>query len=155
MAERGIVLVPTLSTFYDLAERFAADFAPRLVEQAKRQTEDAALTPRRRPRRPGVILAMGYDSGPPGASANELVRMAEAGLGAADAIRAATQGSACALGLTDVGTVEVGRVADLLVVDGDPLDRPGIFLEPERIRLVIQAGRVVGGTRTAPSDIRP
>jgi imidazolonepropionase-like amidohydrolase len=81
--------------------------------------------------------------------------MAEAGLGAAAAIRAATQGSACALGLTDVGTVEVGRVADLLVVDGDPLDQPGIFLEPERIRLVIQAGRVVGGTRTAPSDIRP
>ena len=98
MAERGIVLVPTLSTFYDLAERFAADFAPRLVEQAKRQAEDAALT-LIAAQAAGVTLAMGYDSGPPGASANELVRMAEAGLGAAAAIRAATEGSATALGL--------------------------------------------------------
>jgi imidazolonepropionase-like amidohydrolase len=154
MAERGIVLVPTLSTFYDLAERFAADFAPRLVEQAKRQVEDAARTIVAA-QAAGVTLAMGYDSGPPGASANELVRMAEAGLGAAAAIRAATEGSACALGLVDVGIVEPGRIADLLVVDGDPLENPVILLEPERIRLVIQSGRVVGGTRPAPSDIRP
>ena len=62
--------------------------------------------------------------------------MAEAGLGAAAAIRAATAGSASALGLTDVGTVEPGRIADLLVVDGDPLEDPAILLEPERIRLV-------------------
>jgi imidazolonepropionase-like amidohydrolase len=81
--------------------------------------------------------------------------MAEAGLGAAAAIRAATHGSACALGLANVGTVEPGQIADLLVVDGDPLADPAILLEPERIRLVIQAGRVVGGTRRAPSDIRP
>ena len=36
-----------------------------------------------------------------------------------------------------------------------PLEDPAILLEPERVRLVIQAGRVVGGTRSAPSDIRP
>ena len=154
MAERGIVLVPTLSTFHDLAERFATEFAPRLVEQAKRQAEEAART-LLAARSAGVTLAMGYDSGPPGASANELVRMAAAGLGAAAAIEAATAGSACALGLTDVGTVEPGRVADLLVVDGDPLDDPAILLEQDRVRLVIQAGRVVGGTRSGPSDIRP
>src|SRR6185436_5194327 len=154
MVERGIVLVPTLSTFYDLAERFSADFAPRLVEQAKRQAEDAARTVVAA-QAAGVTLAMGYDSGPPGASAGELVRMADAGLGAAAAIRAATAGSASALGLTDVGTVEPGKIADLLVVDGDPLERPGVLLEPERIRLVIQAGRVVGGTRPTPSDILP
>lgn len=154
MAERRIVLVPTLSTFYDLAERFAPDFAPRLVEQAKRQAAEAEKT-LVAAQAAGVILAMGYDSGPPGASANELVRMAEAGLGSAAAIRAATEGSACALGLADVGTVELGRIADLLVVDGDPLDDPAILLEPERVRLVIQAGRVVGGTRSAPTDIRP
>ena len=154
MAERSIVLVPTLSTFHDLAERFANDFAPRLVEQAKRQAEEAART-LNAAAEAGVILAMGYDSGPPGASANELVRMAEAGLGTAAAIRAATAGSACALGLSDVGTIEPGRVADLLVVDGDPLEDPSTLLEPERVRLVLQAGRVVAGTRPEPTDIRP
>ena len=39
MAERGTVLVPTLSTFHDLAERFANNFPVVLVEQAKRQLE--------------------------------------------------------------------------------------------------------------------
>jgi len=154
MAERSIVLVPTLSTFHDLAERFAADFAPRLVEQAKRQAEEAARTVEAAATA-GVILAMGYDSGPPGASANELVRMADAGLGVAAAIRAATAGSACALGLTDVGTIEPSRVADLLVIDGDPLADPSVLLEPDRVRLVVQAGRVVAGTRPEPADIRP
>ena len=153
-AERSIVLVPTLSTFHDLAERFAADFAPRLVEQAKRQAEEAARTVEAAATA-GVILAMGYDSGPPGASANELVRMADAGLGVAAAIRAATAGSACALGLTDVGTIEPSRVADLLVIDGDPLADPSVLLEPDRVRLVVQAGRVVAGTRPEPADIRP
>ena len=154
MAERGIVLVPTLTTFHDLAERFADDFAPRLVEQAKRQAEEAART-LVAARDAGVTIALGYDSGPPGASANELVRMADAGLGAGGAIRAATAGAAAALGLADVGTVEAGKVADLLVVDGDPLERPSILVEPERLRLVIQAGRVVAGTPSEPTDIRP
>ena len=81
--------------------------------------------------------------------------MADAGLGAAAAIRAATAGSACALGLTDVGTIEPSRVADLLVIDGDPLADPSVLLEPDRVRLVVQAGRVVAGTRPEPADIRP
>ncbi len=144
MAARGIVLVPTLSTFHDLAERFAGAFAPRLVEQAKRQADDARRT-LLAAQAAGVTLAMGYDSGPPGASANELLRMAEAGLGTAAAIHAATAGSAQALGLEDAGTVEVGRVADLVVVDGDPLADPRRLLDPACVWLVVQAGRAVAG----------
>ena len=44
MAERGTVLVPTISTFHDLAERFANIFPAVLVEQAKRQLEEAMRT---------------------------------------------------------------------------------------------------------------
>jgi len=149
MAERGIVLVPTLSTFADLAERFAGDFAPTLVEQAKRQAEDAHKT-LDAAHAAGVPLAMGYDSGPSGASATELVRMAAAGLGAAAAITAATRGSAQALGLDeDLGTVEAGKTADLLVVDGDPLGDPSVLLDRSRIWLVVQAGRAVAGEALA------
>ena len=50
MAERGQVLVPTLSTFHDLAERFAPEWVPRLVDQAKRQLDEAYLDARRGPR---------------------------------------------------------------------------------------------------------
>ncbi len=78
MAERGQVLVPTLTTFHDLAERFAPQWLPRLVDQAKRQLEEAYLT-LGAARDAGVTLAMGFDSGPPGANLWELVRMAEGG----------------------------------------------------------------------------
>ena len=144
MAERGIVLVPTLTTFHDVAERFATEFAPRLVEQARHQLDDAYRT-LAAAQTAGVTIAMGYDSGPPGASANEIVRLAEGGLGASGAIRAATAGSAAALGLDDRGTIEVGKRADILLVDGDPLTNPTVLLDSDRIRLVIQGGRDVAG----------
>jgi imidazolonepropionase-like amidohydrolase len=144
MAERGIVLVPTLTTFHDLAERFRADFAPSLVAQAKRQAVEAGKT-LLAARDAGVVLAMGYDSGPPGASAHELVRMAEAGLTPSQAIVAATSGSARALGLDDRGIIAPGKVADVIVVDGDPLADPSILADTERIALVVQGGRPIAG----------
>ena len=148
MARSGIVLVPTLSTFHDLAERFTDKFAPALVDQAKRQLEEAYAT-LVAARSAGVTLAMGHDSGPPGENAIELVRMVEGGLTPLEGISAATQGSASALGLPDVGTVRPGAVADLLVVDGDPLEDVGVLLRPERIRMVIQGGEIVGGRAPA------
>jgi imidazolonepropionase-like amidohydrolase len=87
---------------------------------------------------------MGYDSGPPGASADELVRMADAGLSAHEAISAATTGSARALGLADRGTLEVGRRADLVIVDGDPLADPRVLADRSRIRLVVRDGVIAG-----------
>ena len=147
MAERGIVLVPTLTTFHDLAERFSSEFVPALVEQAERQRDEAYRT-LVAAHEAGVTLAMGYDSGPPGANVLELVRMAEGGLGVAEAIRAATQGSARALGLTEVGTVEPAKLADLVVVDGDPLADVRVLIDPERIWLVLREGRAVAGKAT-------
>ena len=139
MAEQGIVLVPTLSTFHDLAERFREDFAPALVSQADRQRAEAAKTVEAA-RAAGVTLAMGYDSGPPGANANELIRLVETGMSANEAIVAATAGSAKALGLSDRGTIAVDQVADLVVVDGDPLAEPAALADPRRIWLVTREG---------------
>ena len=89
------------------------------------------------------MLAMGHDSGPPGDNAIELVRMAEGGSGSAAAIRAATKGAATALGLDDVGVVEQGARADLVVIDGDPVDDVRILLDRNRIRTVLRDGVVV------------
>ena len=142
MADRGVVLVPTLSTFFDLAERFADDFAPALVEQAKRQSDEATLTVDAA-RRAGVTLALGYDSGPPGTSANELLRLIDAGLGPIEALRAATSGGAAALGRSDLGRIEVGALADLVVVDGRVDKEPVLLTGPDAIRIVVKAGVVV------------
>jgi imidazolonepropionase-like amidohydrolase len=139
MAKRGVVLVPTLSTFHDLAERFVDDFAPALVEQAKRQNDEALRTVETA-RRAGVTLALGYDSGPPGTSARELLRLIEAGLSVADGLRAATLGGAAALGRDDLGRIEVGGIADLVAVDGCPDEKPEVLTRPETIRLVVSGG---------------
>ena len=152
MAERGIVLVPTLSTFHDLAERFTEDFAPALVEQAKRQLEEAYLT-LVAARAAGVTLAMGFDSGPPGANGLELVRMVEGGLTPLEGLVAATQGSAQALGIEDVGALEPQHVADLLIVSGDPLADIRVLTQPEQIWLVLKDGRPVAG-RALASELR-
>lgn len=142
MAARGAVLVPTLSTFHDLAERFASDFAPPLVEQAKRHLEEALKTVVAA-RAAGVTLALGYDSGPPGASANELLRLAEAGLSSIEALRAATLGGAAALGRPELGRIAVGGPADLVVVDGQPDQELAVLTRQEAISAVWRSGAIV------------
>ncbi len=141
MAERGTVLVPTLSTFHDLADRFANIFPLVLVEQARRQLEEAMRTVETA-RRAGVTMALGYDSGPPGTSASELLRLIEAGMTTAEGLRAATLGGAAALGRDDLGRIGVGCRADVVVVDGRPDEEPAVLTRPEAIRLVVARGRV-------------
>ena len=87
----------------------------------------------------GVTMAMGHDSGPPGDNLIELVRMADAGLGNAE---------------DDVGVVREGAMADLLVVDGDPLAGIAVLAERGRIWLVLVAGRPVAGQALAPATLK-
>jgi imidazolonepropionase-like amidohydrolase len=114
------------------------------VDQAKRQLEEAYET-LVAAKKAGVTLAMGFDSGPPGGDALELVRMAEGGLGAMAALAAATAGGAAALGLTELGRLKPDAIADLIVVDGDPVGDISCLLERERVHLVLQNGVVTRG----------
>jgi imidazolonepropionase-like amidohydrolase len=152
MAATGQVLVPTLSTFHDLAERFAEQWLPRLVDQARRQLEEAYLT-LEAAHAAGVTLAMGFDSGPPGSEPWELIRMAEGGLGARAALRAATAGGAAALGRSDIGRLAPGTAADLIVVDGDPLADPRVLVRPSRMHLVLRDGVPIAGRDLDPARV--
>jgi imidazolonepropionase-like amidohydrolase len=161
MAAEDLVLVPTFSCLYGVAGVVepgeyggeegsdsppAPTWAGLLVDLARHNIEQAGLT-LEAAREAGVRLAMGYDWGPLPAAALELARMVRHGLGAREALLAATAGSAHALGLDHLlGTVEPGKLADLAVVDGDPLERPEVLLERERIWLVLRLGRPVAGT---------
>jgi imidazolonepropionase-like amidohydrolase len=145
LARSERVLVPTLSCFFDISENRAERWAPGLVELAERQRDEAHRTVEAA-RRAGVRLAMGFDSQPHGRSALELVRLCRAGLTPMEGIVAATATGAAACGLADhVGSVAPGKTADLVVVDGDPLAKPELLLEEQRIWLVLQAGRPAAG----------
>jgi imidazolonepropionase-like amidohydrolase len=170
MARDGQVLVPTLSCLYGMAglgERIGTShddeeyqggpghavqrppmptWTPLLIDLAHYNVEQAALT-LQAARAAGVTIAMGFDWGPAHRSALELLRMIHMGLTAREALIAATSSGATALGLGEhVGTLEAGKLADLLVVDGDPLARPEVLLERESIWLVTRLGKPVAGT---------
>jgi imidazolonepropionase-like amidohydrolase len=142
MAEQDQTLVPTLSTFHDVSEDHAEKYPCSLVEQAKRQREEAYKT-LIAATQAGVRIAMGFDSYPLGENARELVRMVDGGLTPMQGIVAATSGAAAALGLEGVGRIQAGAIADLLVIDGDPLKDPSVLLDPRRIDVVLQAGSLV------------
>ncbi len=148
MAANGQVLVPTLSCFYGMGELDGGpvgEWSPLLVDLAVYNLEQAGLT-LRAARDAGVTIALGHDWHPLSNAAVELLRMIEHGLSASEALVAATLGAASALGLDDrIGTVAPGKLADLLVVDGDPLAEPEFLRDRSRIWLVLRLGDPVAG----------
>jgi imidazolonepropionase-like amidohydrolase len=91
----------------------------------------------------GVKIAMGTDAGviPHGENLLELDLMATGGMSPADVLVATTRTAAELMGLeSELGTIEPGKRADLVVVAGDPLDFVGYA---GRIERVYQDGRLV------------
>ena len=91
----------------------------------------------------GVKIAFGTDSAvtPHGLNGQEFVLMIQAGMSEMDAIRAATVATADLLDRSaDLGTIEAGKLADIIAVDGNPLED---ITELERVTTVIRDGRVV------------
>ena len=93
--------------FHDLSERFVTCFAPVLVEQAKRQQDEAYQTVAAA-RAAGVTMAMGHDSGPSGREPDRGRADGRRRPEAFEGITAATPNAALALGLPDVGTIRPG-----------------------------------------------
>jgi imidazolonepropionase-like amidohydrolase len=146
LAARGGVLVPTLTFLHDVAERKADEWSTHLVERGTYNVEEANMT-LAAAMQAGVRIAMGYDSAPERLAATELGFMVEAGMSTDEALRSATATAAYALGLDDlIGTVEPGKLADLVIVDGDPAVDIGVLLDEDRIHLVLQGGEPVAGS---------
>jgi imidazolonepropionase-like amidohydrolase len=97
----------------------------------------------------GVKIAMGTDSGVGrhGKNGRELVLMVENGMTPMQAIVASTQSAAQLLHLSDdLGTLEEGKLADVIVVDGDVLDDINCIADPDNVRVVLKGGAVMKNT---------
>jgi imidazolonepropionase-like amidohydrolase len=93
----------------------------------------------------GVKMVFGSDAGvmPHGTAAGQFRYMVQYGMSPLQAIQAATLNGARALGREkDVGTIAVGRFADMIAVDGDPLKNIRIL---ETVPVVIKGGAIVKG----------
>jgi imidazolonepropionase-like amidohydrolase len=146
MVEHGTYYVPTLSPFDEVSiEKEKDKFDRRTLEKLElvRYRGKAVFE---KAWRAGVTIASGSDILGPDQSGKgrELVLKASV-MGAHNAIVAATRTNAELLGLSDrIGTIEAGKQADLIVVDGNPVEDITLLANGrEKVVLVMKDGRIV------------
>jgi imidazolonepropionase-like amidohydrolase len=150
MLERDIPLVPTFQVSYrmlepDLVERGVTP--PWAVEKQQSLMADLDRNFRHAVQR-GLRVAMGTDGVRGEFLPQELSLMVKHGLSPLAALGAATIEAARLLDLGEaLGTIEPGKIADLILVDGDPLAEPELWSDPKRVVGVLQAGKLVADRR--------
>jgi len=86
-----------------------------------------------------------------GENLGELKRLVELGYSPMEALESGTRVASQVLGMEkDLGTVEEGKLADLLVVEGNPVEDIDLLLKPEAIPLIMQGGKLVKGDWQEP-----
>ncbi|MGE4056724.1 MAG: amidohydrolase family protein, partial [Vicinamibacterales bacterium] len=151
---RGTYLVATTAAVRNVVKHgVSAGIRPDVVRKAQ-SAIDRHVDGFKRAHKAGVKLAMGTDTGVPftdhGNNLDELVYLVEMGLTPLEAISTSTIEAAKLLRMADkVGSLEPGKLADLVIVDGDPLKDIRIFQDKSRIERVILGGQVVVDRRFA------
>jgi imidazolonepropionase-like amidohydrolase len=144
MKERDAWLVPTLVAPRDVVS--AASEGRTIPEAMVAKARDISVRHMESFRAAvaaGVNIAMGTDSavGPHGGNLREPALMVEGGMTALQAISASTLAPARLMQREqEIGSLEVGKLADVVVVEGDPLADIALLARPERVRLVLKAG---------------
>jgi imidazolonepropionase-like amidohydrolase len=146
---KGAIFVSSLAVARAMLDRGTeGGMPPWAVEKAKKQW-DLMCESYRRIKEAGAVLAVGTDHiGSPsmklGRNAIELELLVKhCDFTPMEAIVAATKhGAAACFMEEETGTIEPGKLADILIVDGDPLADIGILQELERIKMVMLEGRV-------------
>ena len=142
MNQHGTIVVPTMSVYYRMTQRRPdrepSRIAANVFDDTKRLYDS------------GLTLAVGTDaSGPPafGENSLELVLYVEKmGLTPLEAITIGTLNGAKAMGRTDLGTIETGKLADIIAIEGNPLDNIKALHEAKNIKMVMKGGDVLKDT---------
>jgi imidazolonepropionase-like amidohydrolase len=163
VAEAGVRIMPTL-TFLEHASEYGRDFgrSDREVDQMKYNLEGGA-TVLQRARELGLKVLCGTDSGnspvmPYGElHANEPGIMVKyGGYTPLEAISACTRDNAFVVGLEDdLGVIEAGKLADMLILDKDPVADISVLKGGRHIQSVIKAGKVVDRDELRGDPARP
>jgi imidazolonepropionase-like amidohydrolase len=152
MRRHGVPYIPTLSAPIHIERQGVAAGIPAFAVEKALMVKPHHLASIRLARQAGVTIAMGTDAGTPfnrhGENLGELQLLVDlCGFSPLEAIEAGTRISAGVLGLeNELGTIAEGKLADLVVVNGNPLDDIGALLGPSAVRMVIQSGRIVKET---------
>lgn len=144
MVDNGVSLVPTIACDRAITRHGPEAGIPSFIVEDCARLAPSLEWALRRAIESGVTIAAGNDGGAPlthpGDIVDELEVYVEMGMSPQDALVSATTATATLFGLADVGLVEPGHRADLLIVSGDPLISIGALRNPD---VVIAGGRVV------------
>ena len=146
MAQHGIYLVPTLKVGWDIIHAKDSSIPLWIMEKNKATQGEAAMS-LKLAYDAGVPIAMGSDVGTPlnfhGENALEVYWMQQAGLSAMDALVSATGNAARALGWESwLGTLEEGKVADLIVHEENPLEDFHLLADKTNLQFVLKDGMI-------------
>ncbi len=141
--ETGAYLVPTLLAGKTVAEiAVESDFMTQAVKDKAIRVGNDMAGNFEKAHKAGVNVAYGTDSGisKHGTNAQEAVLMVEAGMAEMDVIVAATVNAADLIDMSDtLGTIETGKFADIIAVEGSPLDDIAELLD---VDFVMKGGRI-------------
>lgn len=137
-------LVPTLAAFKTLKYGKEGGVPEYTIEKV-RYFQTAHTKNLKKAMDAGVKIIVGTDAGTPfnyhGESAYELECLVANGFSEMQAIQAATKTAAEALMLKDLGTLETGKVADFIVVEGNPLEDIKILQDIGKVKMVYKGGK--------------
>jgi len=148
MVQRNVFFVPTCTALYRLLEYGTqAGIPPYVIEKAQKAREHHAES-FKKAHRAGVKIAMGTDAGTPfnshGGNLKELEWMVTLGMTPMEALLASTRHAAELLGMeAQLGTLEEGKLADLVVVEGNPLEDIQVLQDRDKIAYVFKDGEIV------------
>jgi len=151
LAEKDVFMVSTLATYEALAVRGQAEGMPPDQLAKLQRVRDAGLRSIELAADAGVRLVYGTDllGAMHDAQLTEFTLRAQA-QPAVEVVKAATVNAAALLGEDDLGRIEPGARADLLLLDADPLSDIAVLTRPDaHLRAVVQGGRTVVGSLTS------
>jgi len=145
MIKHGTWYVPTMTAGFAVSDsaKYAEGFFPEVVRVKALEIGPQIQATATRAYRKGVKIAFGTDAGvyPHGKNNLEFIFMAQAGMKNTDILRAATLDAAVMLRLQDkIGSIEPGKFADLVAVDGNPLDD---IKAMTRVTFVMKDGKMI------------
>ena len=146
MLERNAYLVPTLSAPFQIIKGGVKGGVPRYAVEKSKSVMKSHFQSVRRAYKAKIHIAMGTDAGTPfnrhGENLKELELLMRAGLTPMEAIVATTKTASEVLGLEKkIGILEKGKMADLIVVNGNPIDDISLLQKNQNILAVMKEGR--------------